>query len=129
MEIFFSILGVLLWSGFALLDTTLSSNADLGTALSLHFLQTVTTRTDEETEEVDLGKLLNGDVDLLRRTLRPLHLMILDGGPEVGVILHSTIHKPDALLLEFLPVANLAGVSTATVCIIGGRRRRRPVSS
>jgi len=65
MEIFLGILGVLIRPGLPLLDAALPSDANLGAAVSLHLLQTVTARTDKQAEEVDLGELLNGDVDLL----------------------------------------------------------------
>ena len=65
MKIFFSIFGVLIWSGLAFLDTAFASDADLCAAIPLHLLQTITTRTDKQTEEIDLRELLDRDVDLL----------------------------------------------------------------
>jgi hypothetical protein len=47
MKIFFSIIGELVRSSFPLFDTSLSSNADLRTAVSLHFLQAIATGTDK----------------------------------------------------------------------------------
>ena len=125
MKIFLGILGVLFWSGLALLDTALATNADLRSTIALHLLQTVATWTDEETEKVYLGELLNRDIDLLGGALRSLHLVVFDWGTEVGVVLHGTVDETDTLVFEFLTVSDLARVGTATVGVIRGRRGRR----
>jgi len=91
MEIFLGVLGVLIRPGLPLFDAALPSDANLGAAISLHLLQTVTARTDEQTEEVDLGELLDGDVDLLRWAVRTFLLLVLDGRSEVGVVLHGAV--------------------------------------
>ena len=91
MEIFLGVLGVLIRPGLPLFNATLPSDTNLGAAVSLHLLQTVTARTDEQAEEVDLRELLDGNVDLLRRAVRTLLLLVFDGGSEVRVVLHSTV--------------------------------------
>jgi hypothetical protein len=88
----------LIWPSFTLLDAALPPNTDLCTALSLHFFQTVTTRANEQTEEIDFRKFFNRDVDLFRGTLRTLLLMIFDGRAEIGVVFHGSIDKPDAFI-------------------------------
>ena len=128
VEVFFGVLCVLLGSSFTLLDTALATNADLGAAVSLHLLQTVTARSNEQTEEVNLRELFDGNVDLLGRTLGALLLVILDRGTEVRIVLHCTVDKPDTLVFQLLAVADFTGVGTATVSIIGRGRRRRSES-
>ena len=91
MEIFLRVLGVLIRPGLPLLDATLSSDANLGATVSLHLLQTVTARTNEQTEEIDLWEFLDRDVDLLRRTVGAFLLLVFDGGSEVGIVLHGTV--------------------------------------
>lgn len=126
VEIFFSILGVLFRSGLALLNATLPPNADLRATVSLHLLQTVPTRADQQSEEIDLGKLLHRNVDLLGGALRSLHLMVLDWRTEIGVVLHGAVDQPDTFLLQLLAVTDLASVSTTTMSIIRRGRRWRP---
>ena len=91
MEIFLGVLGVLIRPGLPLFDATLPSNTNLSATVSLHLLQTVTARTDEQAEEVNLRELLDGNVDLLRRAVRTFLLLVFDGGSEVRVVLHSTV--------------------------------------
>ena len=91
MEILFRVFGVLIRPGLPFFNAALPSNTNLGTAVSLHLLQAVTARTDEQTEEVDLGELLDGDIDFLRRTVRTFLLLVFDGGSEVRIILHGTV--------------------------------------
>lgn len=123
MEVLLSIIGKLVRASLALLYTALATNADLGPTVPLHLLQTVTTRSDQQTEEIDFGEFLDGNVDPLRRTLGTLLLMVLDGRTEIGIVLHGTVDQSDALVLEFLAVADLTGVGPATVGIIGWGRR------
>ena len=127
VKIFLGIFGVLFWSSFSFLNATLATNADLGSALPLHLLQAVTTGTDKETEEIDLRELLDRDVNLFRRTLRPLHLVVFDRGTEVRVVFHGTVDESDALFFELLAIADLASVSTTTMSIIRRGRGRRAV--
>ena len=75
MKVLLCIFSVLLRPRLAFLDTTLAANANLRTAIPLHLLQTVAAGADEQTEEIDLRKLFDRDVDLLRRTLRTLLLV------------------------------------------------------
>ena len=91
MEILLGVLGVLIRPGLPLFDATLPSNTNLSATVSLHLLQTVTARTDEQAEEVNLRELLDGNVDLLRRAVRTFLLLVFDGGSEVRVVLHSTV--------------------------------------
>jgi len=91
MQIFLGVLGVLIRPGLPLFDAALPSDANLGAAVSLHLLQTVTARTNKQAEEINLRELLDGDVNLLRRTVRTLLLLVFDGGSEVGVILHGAV--------------------------------------
>jgi len=91
MEILLRVFSVLVRSGLPFFNAALPSNADLGAAISLHLLQAVTAGTDEQTEEVDLGEFLDGDIDLLRRAVRTFLLLIFDRGSEVGIILHGTV--------------------------------------
>ena len=92
MEIFLRVLGILIRPGLSLFNAALPSDANLGAAISLHLLQTVTARTDKQAEEVDLGELLDGDVDLLRWAVRTFLLLVFDGGSEVGIILHGAVN-------------------------------------
>ena len=123
MKIFLGIFGVLFWSSFSFLNATLATNADLGSALPLHLLQAVTTGTDEETEEIDLRELLDRDINLFRRTLRPLHLVVFNRGTEVRVVFHGTVDESDALFFKLLAIADLASVGTTTVGIVRWRGR------
>lgn len=125
MKIFFSILRVLIRTSLAFLDTTLAPNTDLSPALPLHFLQAVTARTDEKTEEVDFRELLDGYVNLFRRTLGALLLVVFDGRAEAWVILHSAIYETNPLILQFFAVTDFASVGTTTMGVISGRRRGR----
>lgn len=128
VKIFFGIFSELIRSSLPLLHGALAADTDLGTALPFHLLQTVTTRPNQEPEEVDFRELLDWDVDLVGRTLGAFHLMILHGGTEVGVVFHGTVDEPDTLLLELLAVPHLTGVSTTTVSIIRRGRRGRAVN-
>ena len=124
MQILFRIVGELVRASFTLLDTPFATNANLGPALPLHLLQTVATGTYKQTEEVDFGKLLDRDVDLLRRSLRSLLLVVLDGRAVVRIVLHRLLHQTDALFFELFTIANFSSVGSATLGIIGRGRRR-----
>jgi hypothetical protein len=125
VEILFGILRVLFRSCFTLFDAALASDADFGATLPLHLLQAVATRAYEQTEEVDLRKFLNGNVNLLRRTLRAFLLVILDWGTEVRIVFKGALNKPNTLILQLLTIADFAGVGPAAMSVVCRRRRRR----
>jgi hypothetical protein len=124
MEIFFGIICVLIGPRLPFLDTALSPDADFCSALSLHLLQTVPTRANEQPKEVDFGEFLDGNVDLFRRTLGALLLLIFDRRTEVGIILQGFVDESDALIFKLLAVAYFTSVGPSTVSVIGGWRRR-----
>jgi hypothetical protein len=127
MEFFLGIIGEGFGPCLALLDGALSANTNLRPGLTLHLFERVTTRANQKTEEIDLRELLDRDIDLFLRTLRAFLLVVLDGRAKVGVVLHGLVDELDALVLQLLAVANLTGVRTTTMPIVGGRRRRRTV--
>lgn len=129
VEVLFRIVSKCLRSGFPFFDASLATNTNFGTTFPFHFLQTVATRSNEETKEVNLRELFDWDVDLLLRTLRPLLLVVLHRRTEVGVILHGFVDELDALVLKLLPVTNLPSVGTTTMSIVRGWRRRGPVAN
>lgn len=122
VEIFFCIVSVLVRTSFAFLYASFATDTDFGTAFPLHLLQTVTTRTDKKTKEIDFREFLDRNVNFFRWTLRTLLLVVFDRRAEVGIILHSAIDKADPLVFKLLTIADLAGVSTATMTIICGWR-------
>lgn len=76
-------------STLSLLDRTFASNRDLGARLPLHLLQRVATRTDEETEEVNLGELFDGNEHLfLRSTAHLAGVEVVLRRPEHGIVSH-----------------------------------------
>lgn len=111
----------------ALLDTALAANADLGSALPLHLLERVTTRADEETEEVDLGELLDGDIDLVLRATAILALghEVLGRRAEVGIGLHLAVDETHALVFKALAVPDFARVRSSSVGVVGRGRGGR----
>jgi hypothetical protein len=118
VEIFLGVVGERFGTSLTLLDGAFATNANLRTTVTLHLLERVATRTDQESEEVDLGELLHRDVDLLLRPERALLLVVLDRRPEVWVVLHGPVDEAHTLILELLPVAHLARVGTTTMCIV-----------
>jgi len=126
MEIFFSVICVLIWASFAFLHTSLPANADFCPTLTFHLLQTITTRPDEQTEEINLWEFLDGDVDFVGWPLGTLLLVILHRWPEVGVIFHGTIDKFNALVFELFAVTNFTRVGPTSMCIVCGGWRGRP---
>jgi len=126
MQVFFSIIGVLIWSRFTLLDTAFATDADLSTALPFHLLQRVATRSYQKSEEIDLWKLFDGNIHLVRRTLRTLLLMVLDRRAEIGIIFHGTIHETDALIFKLLAITDFSSVRATSMAIVSRGRRRRP---
>ena len=122
MKIFLGILSVLFWSGLPFFDTPFAPDANLGTAVPLHLLETVTTRTDKETKEVDLRELLDGNVHFLGGTLGSFLLMILNGRTEVRVVFHGTVDKANALIFQLLTITNFPRVCPSTMRIIGRGR-------
>jgi hypothetical protein len=124
MEFFLGIVGEGFGPCLALLDGALSADTDLRPGFTLHLFERVTTRANQKTEEIDLRELLDRDVDLFLRPLRAFLLVVFDRRAEVGVVLHSLVDELDALVLQLLTVANLTGVRTTTMPIVGGRRRR-----
>jgi hypothetical protein len=126
MEVFLSIVCVLIWASFSLLHTSLTTDTNFRSALTFHLFQTVSARPDEQAEEINLWEFFDGDVDLVRWPLGALLLVILDRWSEVGVIFHGTVDKLDTLVFELFAVTNFTSVSPATVCIVRGRWRGRP---
>lgn len=122
MQVFFSIVCELIWSCFALLNTAFTPNANLCAALSLHFFQAIATGPDKQTEEIDLRKFFDRDINLLGRPLRTFLLVIFNRRAEVRVVFHSSVDKPDTLIFQLLPVTDFAGIGSTAVGIIGGRR-------
>lgn len=127
VQVFFSIISILVRLIFTLLYASFSSNANLGSTVSLHFLQTVTTWADQQAKEVDLREFLDWNVDLLRRSLGALLLVIFHRRAEVRVSFQRTIYKPNPLVFELLAIPDFAGVGSSTMAIVSRRRRRRPV--
>jgi hypothetical protein len=107
-----------------LLNRTLSTNRDPRSRLTLHLLKRVTTRTNEQSEEVDLGELLDGDVDLVRGSTGRLTLRheVLGRRTERRVELHLPVDEAHPLIFETLAVAHFAGVGAASVGVVGRRR-------
>lgn len=124
VEILLSVIGELVRARLALLHTALPANADLRAAFTFHLLQAVAARADKKTEEVDLGELFDGDIDLIGGTLGALLLLVFDGRTEVGIVFHGAIDEANALVLKLFAVADFAGVGTATMGIVRGRGRR-----
>jgi hypothetical protein len=124
MKVFLRVVSILIRSSLSFLDTSFPTDADFGTTFPLHFLQAITTGTNKQTEEINLGEFFNGNVNLFGRTLIALLLMIFNGRPEIGVILHSSIDKSYAFIFELLAIANLASIGTTTLTIVRWRRRR-----
>ena len=118
MEIFLSIVCVLIWAGFPFLHTSLAADTDFCPTLTFHLLQAIATRPDEQAKEIDLWELLNRDIDFVGWPLGTLLLVILHGRPEVGVIFHGAINKFNALVFELFAVTNFTGVSPTSMCII-----------
>ena len=52
-----------------LLNTPLAPDRNLRPALPLHLLQTVSSRSNQKAEEIDLGELFDGNVDLFLRAM------------------------------------------------------------
>jgi len=125
MQVLLGIFGILIWTSLALLNATLSANADFCTTLFLHLLQTIATGTHEKPEKVDLGELLDRNINFFRWTLRAFLLVVLNRGTKVWVILHRAINKANAFVLQLFPITDLAGVGAPPVGIICGWRRRR----
>jgi hypothetical protein len=78
-----------LWTTLALLHTALSTDRNLGATLPFHLLERITSRSDEQTEKVNLGELFYGDIDLFLGAARAFLHQILWWGPEVGICLHG----------------------------------------
>ena len=126
VKVFFSTIGVLVWTGFSFLNATLATNADLCSTFTLHLLQAVTAWSNQKSEKVDLRELFYRDVNLLGASLGTFLLKILDGWAEIRVVLHCFVNQLDKFIFEFLAVTNLASIRPATVAIIRGWWRRRP---
>lgn len=124
VKILLRIFSILIGSSFPFLDTAFTTNANFGATLAFHFLETVTTRSNEQTEEVDFRELLDRNINFLGWSLRSLLLMIFDWWTEVGIVLHSAIHEPDALFLELFTVTNFTGICPSTMGVIGRGRGR-----
>lgn len=65
MQIFLGVVSELVRFSFSLLHASLSADADFRTAVAFHFLQTVASRANEQTEEIDLREFLDRNVNLL----------------------------------------------------------------
>jgi len=126
MEVLLGIVCVLIWASFSLLHTSLTTNTNFCPALTFHFLQAVAARSDKQTEEINLWKFFDGDVDFVRWPLGALLLVILHRWSEVGVVFHGTVDKFDTLVFELLAVTNFTSVSPSTVCIVRRRWGGRP---
>jgi hypothetical protein len=109
---------------FAILDGAFTSDRDLCARLPLHPLERVATWAHEQTEKVDLGELLDGDVHFVLRFLASATIRHVGRGSEVGVGLHGPVDETGALFLELLPVPDVEGVGPSTVSVIVRRRRR-----
>jgi hypothetical protein len=125
VEILLRIVSIWIGAVFTLFDAAFATNTDFGTALSFHLLQTVSSRTYKQTEEIDLWKFLDRDVDLFGRSLRSLVLLVFDRWPEVGVVFHGFLDKSNTFILQLFAVTDLTRISTATLTIIRRGRRRR----
>ena len=118
MEFFFSILSVLIGTRFAFLHTALATNTDLGPTFAFHLLQAVAAWSNEQPKKVNLWKLFDWYVNLLRTSLGSLLLEIFNWRPKIGVILQSLFNEPITLILKLLPVSNLTGVRSASMRIV-----------
>jgi hypothetical protein len=99
MQVLFSILSELIWTGLALFNASLSADTDFCATLFLHLLQAVSTGTHEQPKEVDLWELLDWNIYLFGWTLGTLLLMVFDRGTEIRIILHCAINKANAFIL------------------------------
>lgn len=124
MKVLVSIIRRVLGTSLALLDATLASNADLGSTLALHLLERVASRSNEETEKVDLREFLDRNVDFVLRTGVALCGMVVSWRLEGRVELEGLVDEFESLFLELLAVSNFTRVCSATVSIVSGRRRR-----
>lgn len=124
VKVVIGVVGVGLGPALAILDGALATNRYLGARLSLHLFERVSTRTDEESEELDLRELLNGDVDLVLRPVVALLGVIFGRRAVIRVELHGLIDESDALVLEFAAVSDLARVGTSSMGVVSRRRGR-----
>lgn len=116
--LFFSIFFV----AFALLDTTLATDRDLGTTFTLHLLETVAARSNEKAKEIDLRKLSQRQVNLFHRLSVALAGVILCRWLIVGIELELSFDELNALFLELFAISDFSRISPPTLSII--RRRR-----
>lgn len=123
MQILLGVVTQVLRSSLPLLDTSLPSNRDLRSTLPLHLLLRVSTRSEEESEEVDLWELLDGDVDLVLRFGVPLLSVVLVWRSEGWVELEGPVDELDSFVLELATVSDLSSVGSSTVSIVGRGRR------
>jgi len=126
MQLILSIVSDVLRSTLPLFHTSLPSNRDLRSTLPLHRLERVSTRSNQKSEEVDLGELLDGDVDLVLRLGVPLLNVVLVGRSEGGIEFESFVDELDSFVLEFATVSDFSGVGSSTVSVVGRRRGGRP---
>ena len=127
VQVLVRVRALVLGSTLSLLDGSLSSDRDLCATLALHRLERVSSRADEETEEVDLWELLDGDVHLVGRLGVSLLGVVLGRRAEGGVELERLVDQLDALVLELASVSDLARVCSSSVSVVrrgrGGRSR------
>jgi hypothetical protein len=125
VKIFLAVVSESVGSAFAFLHAALAPNADFGTAITLHFLQTVAARADKQAKEIDLREFLDRDVNFILGAVGSLLLMILGWRTEIRVGLEGLVNKLDTFFLELLAIPDFSSVCTATIPVIRGRWRRR----
>jgi hypothetical protein len=118
MKIFFRIVSISVGPAFTLLHAPFTTDADFSAAILFHLFQAVTARTYEQSEKVDLGEFLDGNIDLVLRTEGSLLLVILYGRSEVRINSECLFNKANALFFEFFLVAYFTCVGPATVAVI-----------
>lgn len=112
----------------SILDTSLSSDRDLGTTLPLHALQRVTTRSNKKTKEVDFGEFFDGNIDLVLGSTELSSAKDIGRRSEVGISFHRSVDQLQSLFLQLLPVSKFTGICTSTISIVHGSRGRRSLS-
>lgn len=78
------ILGEVTGPSLTLLDASLTPDADFGTAFPFHLFERITTRTNEQTEKVDLREFFDRNVDFVLRS-RTSFMLEVHRGSEIGV--------------------------------------------